>query len=50
MKDFTGQALKGKTVILRATDSDGETITETFQLAGLADALKKLPCAREGTF
>lgn len=42
---FTAGALKSATVILRATDNDGETVTESFKLDGLAEGLKLLPCA-----
>jgi hypothetical protein len=42
---FTTQALTAGTVTLRVTDRDGDRMTETFKLDGLAEALRQLPCA-----
>jgi hypothetical protein len=42
---FTQQALAGDTIAVRVTDSEGDTIADSFKLNGLADALKALPCA-----
>ena len=42
---FVTAALANETVTLRVTGQDGNSVTETFALFGLADALKTLPCA-----
>jgi hypothetical protein len=42
---FTQEALTAETVLLRVTDVDGDSITASFKLDGLAEALKTLPCA-----
>ena len=42
---FVKAALANETVALRVTGQDGNSVTETFALFGLADALKTLPCA-----
>ena len=41
---FTQSALATGSVTLRATDTDGDELTDRFTLGGLADALRRLPC------
>jgi hypothetical protein len=45
VKSFTAKALVDSSVTLRVIDRDGESITETFSLNGLAEVLQRLPCA-----
>ena len=41
---FTWSARSAESVVLRVTDRDGDTVTETFMLDGFADALQTIPC------
>ena len=43
---FTRQALTAQSVLLRVTDVDGDSVTTTIKLDGLAEALKTLSCAK----
>jgi hypothetical protein len=44
---FTDDAENAKTVVKRVTNGhDGETVTRSFKLIGLAEALSTLPCAK----
>jgi len=45
VRAFTEKAVTAKTITFRVSDGDGETVTDTFTLTRLADALKQLPCA-----
>jgi hypothetical protein len=45
VKTFTASALTATSVLLRVMDRDGDVVTETFKLDGLAEALGTLPCA-----
>jgi hypothetical protein len=45
VKTFTAAALTAESVTLRVTDRDGDVVTESFKLDGLAEALRTLPCA-----
>lgn len=38
------QGLANPSLIIRATDRDGDTVTGEFKLEGFAEALKHLPC------
>jgi hypothetical protein len=46
IKPFTAAALEQPSIVLRVTDKDGDRVTVTFKLDGLADALKQLSCAK----
>jgi hypothetical protein len=46
VRPFTAEALQSGTVTLRVIDRDGDTVTDTFKLDGLTEALKWLPCAK----
>ena len=45
VKTFTSMAQTADSVTLRVMDRDGDVVTETFRLDGLAEALRTLPCA-----
>lgn len=44
VSEFVKHALANETVVLRATDRDGDQVTAQFKLVGLATALSQLPC------
>ena len=46
VKAFTAHAESARTLTLRATDKDGDTVTDTFPLRGLTAAVAQLPCAK----
>jgi tetratricopeptide (TPR) repeat protein len=48
VEKFTEQALRSSNIVLRATGRDSGSATVQLPLAGLAEALQKLPCAQPG--
>lgn len=44
---FTKRARTADTLVMRVTDIDGESVTDTFKMTGLPEALSKLPCRAE---
>jgi hypothetical protein len=42
---ITQQAMAASRIVMRVRDSDGEELTDAFNIDGLGEALKSLPCA-----